>query len=136
VKLKVVLDTNLFVAAYFNKKSASAKIIEACLKGKLKVFTSQGLFNELEFILKNIRASSQFKEKVYRILEKAQVVFPSRILVIKEDIEDNKFLAVAKKAKADYLITNDRHLLKIKRFQQTRIITPFRFWQIYHTKLI
>ena len=127
MKLKVVLDTNLFVAAHFNKKSASAKIIDLCLKDKLKFCASRSLFKELAFILKNIRASRQYKEKVYSLFRKTDLVKAKKVWLIEKDPDDNKFLGVAEVASADYLVTNDRHLLILKEFKKTKIIKPINF---------
>jgi putative PIN family toxin of toxin-antitoxin system len=117
------------VAAYFDKKSVPAKIIDLCLQNKLKVYASKSLFKELEFILKNIRASREYKTKIYDIFDKATVVEPKRIWAIKDDPDDDKFLGVACSSKAQYLITSDRHLLKLKIFNQTKIIKPVDFWK-------
>jgi uncharacterized protein len=124
---KVVLDTNLFVAAHFNKKSASAKIIDLCLKDELKFCASYSLFKELAFILKNIRAPREYKEKVHNLFRKTNLVKPKKVWLVEKDPDDNKFLGVAEVALADYLITNDRHLLTLKEFKKTKIIKPIDF---------
>lgn len=129
MKLKVVLDTNLFVAAHFNKKSASAKIINLCLSDQINFCASKGLFKELEFILKNIRAPLTFRQKVYSLFENGIIVKPQKLFIVKEDLDDNKFLAVSETANANYLITNDRHLLVIGHFKKTKIIKPADFWE-------
>jgi len=126
-QIKLVLDTNLFIAAHFNKKSASAKIIDLCLADRFKVYAAESLFKELEFILKNIRAPLTYKEKIYQLFNKANLVKPKKIWLVEEDPDDNKFLGTSLSAKADYLLTNDRHLLKIKKFNKTRIIKPIDF---------
>jgi predicted nucleic acid-binding protein len=39
-----------------------------------------------------------------------------------------KFLSLAQEADADYLVTKDgRHLLRLKKFGRTQIVTPTRF---------
>jgi putative PIN family toxin of toxin-antitoxin system len=44
------------------------------------------------------------------------------------DITDREFLALALAADADFLVSNDRrHLLPLKRFGRTRIVTPAAF---------
>jgi predicted nucleic acid-binding protein len=45
------------------------------------------------------------------------------------DPEDNKFLAAAYEAKADYLLSLDNHLLSIKYYHGTQILTPVLFLQ-------
>ncbi|MFO8016677.1 MAG: putative toxin-antitoxin system toxin component, PIN family [Candidatus Woesearchaeota archaeon] len=47
--------------------------------------------------------------------------------VVQDDPSDNKFLETALNGKADYIITRDNHLLKIKEYKGIRIITPEEF---------
>lgn len=124
---KLVLDTNLFVAAHFNKKSASVKIIDLCLRNKFKVYFSESIFKELVFILKNIRAPREYKEKIFELFKKATLIKPKRVWLVEDDTDDNKFLGVAWAGRANYLLTSDKHLLKIKEFKETKIIRPIDF---------
>ncbi len=124
---KLVLDTNLFVAAHFNKKSASAKIIDLCLMNKFKVYFSESIFKELVFILKNIRAPREYKEKIFELFGKATSIKPKRVWLVEDDPDDNKFLGTAWVAGANYLLTSDKHLLKIKEFKETKILKPIDF---------
>jgi predicted nucleic acid-binding protein len=44
------------------------------------------------------------------------------------DVTDVKFLALAYVARASYLVTNDRrHLIPLRRFGSTNIVTPAQF---------
>ena len=44
------------------------------------------------------------------------------------DMTDTKFLGLAAEVSADFLVTRDRrHLLRLRRIQKTRIITPMKF---------
>jgi hypothetical protein len=43
------------------------------------------------------------------------------------DYFDNKFLAAAYEAKADYLVSLDNHLLRLKYYHGTQILTPNLF---------
>lgn len=124
---KLVLDTNLFVAAHFKKKSASVKIIDLCLMNKFKVYFSESIFKELVFILKNIRAPREYKEKIFELFEKATSIKPKRVWLVEDDPDDNKFLGTAWAAGANYLLTSDKHLLKIKEFKETKILKPIDF---------
>ena len=44
--------------------------------------------------------------------------------IIQEDLEDNKFLEAAIAEKADFIISQDNHLLKLKEYLGIRIINP------------
>ena len=50
--------------------------------------------------------------------------------VIKEDRPDNKFLACAIAAQASFIISGDKHLLKLKEFQGIPIVSPREFLKI------
>lgn len=43
---------------------------------------------------------------------------------MKDDPDDDKFLECALYARADFLITSDDHLLRIREFEGVRIIKP------------
>ena len=45
-------------------------------------------------------------------------------------MEDNKFLEAAVAGEADFIITSDRHLLNLKKFNSMPIVTPNNFWKI------
>jgi len=132
--LKVVLDTNVFIAAYFNRKSASARIIDLCLENKHKLIFSPRLRKELRLILKNVRAEREFREKIRSLFVNASKVKPTKkVFTVKEDPEDNKFLECALEGEADYLITSDRHLLELGEFAQTKICKPTQFLKLQYT---
>jgi len=54
----------------------------------------------------------------------------SRFRVIREDPEDNTILAAAYDARADYAVSGDGHLLGLKEFEGTRIVTVGRMLEI------
>lgn len=60
---KVVIDTNLLVAAFFNKKSCSFKILEMAKENKINVLFSNNIENEAKLILGNIIKSLSSKKK-------------------------------------------------------------------------
>ncbi|MQY68821.1 MAG: putative toxin-antitoxin system toxin component, PIN family [Hadesarchaea archaeon] len=126
--MKVVLDTNVFIAAYFNRKSASARIIDLCLENKHELIFSSRLRKEVRLILKNVRAERGFQKRIQSLFMNASRIKPTqKIFMVKEDPEDNKFLECALEGKADYLITSDRHLLELGEFAQTKICKPTQF---------
>lgn len=53
-----------------------------------------------------------------------------KLTVVKEDSEDNKFIEVAIHAKADYIVSGDKHLLNLKEYNGVKIITAKRLIEI------
>ena len=125
--MKVVLDTNFFIAAYWNKKSSSRGILEKAGKGEFEVIWSKNTREELDFILGRIKAHEQFLEFVNLIFKKENEVFPTEEISVVKDRADNRLLEAAKAGNADYLVTSDRGLLVLKTFGPTKIVKPKEF---------
>lgn len=51
--------------------------------------------------------------------------------IIKDDPSDNIILDCALAAKADFIISGDKHLLKLKSFQNIPILTPRQFLKCF-----
>ena len=49
---------------------------------------------------------------------------------VADDLEDNKFLACASAARANFIISGDQHLLRLKKFDDISIVTPARFTKL------
>jgi len=58
----------------------------------------------------------------------------SKAKAIQEDPTDNQILACAKDAAADFIISGDRHLLKLGEYANVRVLTAANFLQnLHHT---
>lgn len=126
-----MIDTNLFVAAYWNRHSASAYVLQACLEGRVRLFYTDQIRREIFLIMRNIRASQPYHERVEAILAGGTRVDPTEsVSVVADDPEDDKFIECALAAHAEYLVTSDDHLLRIGRHGDTEIIKPFAFRRV------
>ena len=54
----------------------------------------------------------------------------SRVNAVPEDPTDNRILECAVAAKSDYLVTGDKHLLKLGHFGTVKILQPAEFLEI------
>ncbi len=93
-------------------------------------FYTSKIEREVFRILRNIRVKETYMEKIkllYRVGER--VVEVKKLRIIGDDPDDDKYLECAEKCLADYIITNDRHLLKLKSFQRTEIVRPVEFFR-------
>lgn len=125
---RVVLDTNVFVAAYWNRFSASARILRACQLGQLRVCITDEIEREVRLVLRTIRADDSFYADAVEMLLCAERVPPGpQVTIIEDDPDDNKLLSCAAAARADYLISADRHLLSLGEYEGTVIVSPSRF---------
>ncbi len=132
--LKIVPDTNIFISSIFWELGNPHKVIKLALDGKIKIYTSIEILQELEKILKRDfnEPVNIVNEQIGLILEISEIVEPAEKLnIIKEDPEDNKILECAISSKADYIITGDKHLLDMKEFCGVKIVNAKQFLDIY-----
>lgn len=125
--MKAVLDTNLFVASYWNKKSSSRKILDLAKKNTFDVIWSKETKEEAEFILKKIKAGEDFWGLVNSIFKNEKEVFPKKKIYSVKDYADNRLLEASKAGNAIYLVTADKGLLELKTFEKTKIVKPHEF---------
>lgn len=124
--MKVVIDTNLLVASFFNKNSSAHKILEKAGRGEIEILWSSPIKKEARLILGKISRSvnrpvENLSEEIFP--KEQEVLNLPSVDVIKEDPDDNKFLACALKGKADIIVSNDQHLLTVKKFKGIPILT-------------
>jgi uncharacterized protein len=123
----IVLDTNIFVAAGFNSKSASARIIAATREGRLQLVWNEPTRRETEMILRRIPRLrwDKFADLFRPEGEFAGLVDPDAFAFI-ADPDDRKFAALSVAAKTP-LVTNDRHLLAHRNMIGVDVLTPGAF---------
>ena len=125
----VVLDTNVFVAAGFNPRSASAKIVDAVKQGQLRMVWNDATRRETERIMKQIPPlRAHDVEQYFRPADRfTGTTHPERFADI-PDPDDRKFAALAHAAGA-ILISNDEHLLGHRDHLGLTVLTPSEFWR-------
>jgi uncharacterized protein len=124
---RVVIDTNVFVAAGFNAKSASARILAAVHERRLRLVWNEPTRRETEFVLRRIPPLGweRFADLFRPEGEFAASVDPHGFAFI-EDPEDRKFVALAAAATAP-LVTNDHDLLMHRNRAGFDVLTPAAF---------
>ncbi len=131
---KVVLDTNVIVSGTFWAGSSS-KIFDIIDKKMLILILSEEILKEYERVIK----SEEIMEKVenhnliiskivQRVIANSEIIEPKeKYKIIKDDSDDNKFLDCAVAGKANFIISQDKHLLTLKEFKSIKIVTPKEF---------
>lgn len=133
--IKIVLDTNNLVSSIINKKGASYEIFNLAKKDRVIVFTSPFQLNELKRVLNYPRIQKKYRLTLVKIKRIVTViehltfkVYPTYIpAAIIPDPDDNQILAIAKEARAEFIISGDEHLLDLKRWEQIPIISARGF---------
>lgn len=125
--VKIVLDTNLLVAGRWKRTSSSAKILDLCISGELTAVYTPQIKDENLFILGKVKPPKDYLDKVLRFYRKSVKVEAGEKITACPDPSDNRFLEAALAGRADYVITNDHHLLDLKEHDGVRIIRPGKF---------
>jgi len=128
--VRVVLDTNV-VASGFLWGGVPRQLLQAAREKRLHLFTSTTLLLELTDILgraKFARKLAVAQLSIDRLVERytllAAVVHPVAIPpTILDDPDDDQVLACALAAKAEIIVSGDRHLLDLEEHQGVRIVT-------------
>lgn len=123
----VVLDTNVFVAAGFNPRSASAQIVDAVRSGRLAMAWNPATRAESKKIVSQIPPIHwrDFADLFRAEHEYPGSTYPETFAHV-EDPDDRKFAALADFAGA-VLITNDEHLLAVRGTLGVPVLTPGEF---------
>lgn len=109
----IVVDTNLFVAGFFNPDSASARILEYALEGKVRLLWTESMLEEARGVLRHMPVDPAYVERVERLFRpESKVEPPAASPEITENPDDSKFLACACGGQADMIVSNDRDLLE------------------------
>jgi putative PIN family toxin of toxin-antitoxin system len=125
----VVLDTNVFVAAGFNLRSASRKIVDAVKQGQVRMLWSDATRREIEHVMQRIPPlRTQNVTDLFRPEDRfTAATHPERFADI-PDPDDRKFAALTHAAGA-ILISNDDHLLRQRNHSDLAVLTPGEFWR-------
>jgi len=133
--LRIVLDTNVLIDSMQPDSSPAGKILELVWQDKFRLLMSPATLHEARLVLAkpNLRGKnairSEDKALLLKHLEEKAVLTHNRPLKypVAEHEADDKFLAAAVAGQADYLLTEDRHLLHVKSYRGIKVTTPERF---------
>lgn len=129
--LKVIIDTSVFVAAFGSQTNSSpVKILDSWVDGQFALVMSPQLLEELVAKLAQRGVSEQTLVMLVTKITEIALHIPGSYQATrldKIDPDDNKFLAAAYEAKADYLVSVDNHLLSLKYYHGTQILSPALF---------
>lgn len=128
-KLKVVFDTNVFIAAAINPSGPSdAWLRIAGRKSRsFDLYTSEAIMSEVTEKLtdKFKLPRSRVEQFVTAVLNVAVVIKPTHELkVVKADPDDDMLFECAVEAKAQLLVLADKQVLKLNPYQGMGICHP------------
>jgi putative PIN family toxin of toxin-antitoxin system len=133
--MKVVLDTNVIVAAFATQGLCHA-LLELCI-GKQEILLSQEILEEVaQSLQKKLKVPPKVVKKTIAYLKEHGSVHKVRPLQsrISRDQSDDHILALAEQSEADYIITGDEDLLILKHHSRAPIVRPRQFWEVLKSR--
>lgn len=130
MKIKALLDTNVIISGIF-WKGAPFRILEAWQKRRFLLVISPPILDEYRRVLDEMTKQRPIPVlgSILEIIELhsemvTPVCLPERVC---SDPDDDKFLEAGLAARADYVVSGDAALLKIKDHQGIQVVRPRQF---------
>lgn len=130
--IHVTADSNIYISA-LNFGGTPDRLIELARIGVIQLAVSSAITEEVSRVLRDKFGWEE--EKIALALAQIsgfteRVEPDSRIDAVPEDPTDNRILECAVAAKSDYLVTGDKHLLKLGHFGTVKIVHTAEFLEI------
>lgn len=135
--MRLVCDTNIIISGLL-WGGLPYRLLERIEAGRDTLFVSREMLEDLQSVLqrpklKKIldRETMQWADVVRWVVANSTLVVPRplQISVVKADPSDDKFLACAKAADADAVVTGDAHLLVLGSWEGVRILSAAEFFK-------
>jgi len=134
---KAVLDVNVWVSALL-WGGKPAEIVKAAEQGKVRLVASEEILREISQVLNYPKLRKVYEaeemsheeliEAVLKVVQFVQVT--RRVKVVLEHPADDKFLECALEAKANYVVSGDKHLLKVGKYGKIQVLSVSEFLQV------
>src|SRR5579872_7448038 len=128
--LKVVLDTNIYIAAFAYPRGRNAALWIAALQGRYRLLVSPAIIREIAQVLRSDFGWDEDRvQSTVRVVAQRSdaVVAPRTVLKVAADPDDDRILECAVDGKADLIVSNDHHLLDLKVYAGIAIIAGVDF---------
>ncbi len=135
--MRVVVDTNVLISALI-ARGKPHELLKALLARGHTLLISEPMVEELSRVAADEKIRRYASDEEFAIFLKillssaAFVRVRSKVRVFEDP--DDLVLSTAKDGKADAIVTGDKHLLSLREFKGTKIVTVDRMLVILRTK--
>lgn len=134
--LKAVPDVNVYVSSLIKQDGHAAQIFRRA--GEFIPCTSEPILNDLVRVLhydriqKRIHLTEEWITNYLVELRLTHFLLAGKleVSIVRDDPDDDKIVACALEAGADYIISGDPHLLNLKHYRNIQIVTPKAFLKV------
>ena len=135
--MRVVADTNVLISALMFG-GLPGRFLDLALRREFALVTSKALLDELDEKLRGKFAVSESDARAIRekLERSANLVDPNfQLNAVPDDPDDNRVLECAVAGKADFIVSGDRHLLRIGNYAGIAIVTVREFLESWSPTL-
>ena len=131
--MRVVFDSNVFISAFVVPGSQGERAFLLAQANRFELHTSVAILTETAGVLRRKFGQDEddIKQALRQISRAAVVSKPHSKLSIVDDDADNRILECALDTRADLVVTGDRHLLKLRRFEAIPIVRLADFLRLF-----
>jgi putative PIN family toxin of toxin-antitoxin system len=131
--MRITLDTNILVSAFISKEGQPAKILDLALTfQEIRLILSETILREFREVMLREEVRERFGysardiESFVQLLREvsSMVAVKSRFRAVKDDPNDDIVVNTAVDGKAEWIVSGDVHLRKMRVFRGIRIVTP------------
>jgi len=131
--LRITADTNVIISG-LNFSGNPRRIVQMAEDGVIQLVVSDAILDEVVKVLRREKfgwEEEEIRRSLRQISRFAEHVEPKqRVDVVKEDPTDNRIIECAAASGSDYLVSGDKHLLKVGQYQGFKIVPPEEFVEI------
>jgi putative PIN family toxin of toxin-antitoxin system len=131
--IRVTADSNIYLSALLFGGPPD-DLLTLAREGKIQLSISDDILNEVSRVLREKFGWSQQAVglAMERIGDFTDKVTPTqRVDVVKEDPTDDRIIECAQEGKSEYLVTRDKHLLKLRTYGPTKIVLVADFLEAF-----
>lgn len=132
--MTVAFDANIWISFTIGKRLATLKtlLLEPLLQPQITVYSCPEILAEYRSVVKRPKLkkyiSAERVEETLDLIERVcQEVILTETAVGSRDAKDNYLLALAQQISLDYLVSGDRDVLILNRWQHTQLISFVQF---------
>ena len=127
--MKAVFDTNIFVCALAIPGGQAERAIDLVIDARVNLCISKEIIYEVLGVLaqKSSKGPEELARTAVFLSELAELVVPRKKLAVLDDEPDNRILECAVTGHADVIVTGDRAMLNLKKYQEIRILSLRQF---------
>ena len=124
--IRVVIDTNVLVSALSSPSGNEALLLLAVKQGLVRPCFSPAVLKEYSEVLVRPRfafSPAEIAALTGLLRQQGDVFYPAPLSGISPDPEDDKFIACALSAQADFLVTGNKKDFPKNRLAATRVVS-------------